>query len=340
MLIPDQKIKIKITKSNKEWYEKKGYINVHKGEEILVNVEDLTLGSHAKVQIKCDYCGGYSHVIWKDYVNRAPGKDACKNCKLKKGSETTLRQRQDSLYNRALEFCKSKKYELLTPKENIQNSNTYVKYICPTHGEHLTKIYALVLGHGCAECQYEENTLKSRHPADYVENVFNEFGTTLINKEEYVRWDLKNLRAICSECGKEFLTSFGAFTKYHGQCCPECSESESRGERAIRYVLEENHIRFEQEYSFTDCRDKNPLPFDFYLTDYNILIEYQGAQHYTVVERFGGKDGFLLRQKHDQIKLEYCLLNNINLITIPYWEFNNISQILSQELTILHEDIV
>lgn len=339
MLIQNQKIKIKITKTNKEWYKQKGYTNIHKGETVLINAEDLTPGSHVKVQVKCDYCGKIIDVVWKDYVSRNNGKYACKNCKLKKASETTLRQRQDLLYSRALAFCNIKGYELLTTKENIQDSNTYVKYNCPRHGEHSARIYALVLGHGCMECQYEENALKSRHPSNYVESVFNDYGVALINKEEYLKWDLKNLRAICPECGKEFLTSFGAFIKHHGQCCPECSASESRGEREIRHVLENNYIDFKQEYSFVDCRDKNPLPFDFYLPNYNILIEYQGVQHYDVIERFGGLKGFILRQKHDKIKLEYCLLSGITLITIPYWEFNNIEQILNQELN-LHEDIV
>lgn len=339
MLVQNQKTKIKITKSNKEWYEQKGYDNIQKGEIILVNVEDLTPGSHVKVQVKCDYCGNNIYVAWKDYFSRSNSKNACKNCKLKKVSEITLKQRQDSLYSRALEFCNIKGYELLTPKDDIQNSSTYVKYNCPRHGERSAKIYALVLGHGCIECQYEENALKSRHPANYVESVFNDCGVTLINKEDYLKWDLKNLRAICPECGKEFLTSFGAFVKRHGQCCQECSASESRGEREIRYALESNYINFNQEYSFADCRDKNPLPFDFYLPDYNILIEYQGVQHYDMIERFEGKEGLSLRQRHDRIKLEYCLSNNITLITIPYWEFNNITQILNNELN-LHEDIV
>lgn len=339
MLVQNQKIEIKINKTNKVWYEQKGYTNIQKGDIISVNAEDLMPGSHAKVRVKCDYCGTITDVVWKDYIVRSNNKNACKNCRLKKASENTLKQRQNSLYSRAIAFCNLKGYKLLTPKENIQDSNTYVRYNCPKHGEHSAKIYALVLGHGCVECQYEENALKSRHPMDYVYGIFNYYGATLLNKEEYLKCDLKNLRVICPECGKEFLTSFGAFVRRNGQCCPQCSASESRGEREIRHILENKHINFKQEYSFMDCRDKNPLPFDFYLHNYNILIEYQGVQHYDVIERFGGLDGFKLRQKHDQIKLAYCLSNNIKLITIPYWEFNNIEQILNQEFN-LHEEIV
>lgn len=339
MLVQNQKTTIKINSTNKSWYINKGYENIHEGEVIMVAVEDLTPGSHAIVKVKCDYCGEIISVMWKDYVKRNNGKNACKNCRLLKASENTLKQRRHSLYLRAQTFCKTKGYELITKQEDIQTANTYVTYSCPKHGEHSVKIYSLICGHGCVDCQYEEISQKSRHSANYVERVFNNYGVVLTNKQDYLKWDVKNLRAVCPECNKEFLTSFGAFVKHQGQCCPECSASESRGEREIRHALEHNSIYFEQEYSFTDCRDKNPLPFDFYLPYHNILIEYQGIQHYEAVGKFGGQDGFILRQNHDRIKLQYCLSHNITLITIPYWEFNNIMQILSQELN-LHEDIV
>ena len=38
-------------------------------------------------------------------------------------------------------------------------------------------------------------------------------------------------------------------------------------------------------------------------------------------------------QIRDEIKNKYCQLNGIKLIRIPYWEFNNIENILSNNLT-------
>ena len=70
---------------------------------------------------------------------------------------------------------------------------------------------------------------------------------------------------------------------------------------------------------FIDCIDKRPLSFDFYVPQCNTCIEYQGIQHYKPVERFGGEEQFIIQQKHDMIKKEYCAKNNINLIEIPYW---------------------
>ena len=54
----------------------------------------------------------------------------------------------------------------------------------------------------------------------------------------------------------------------------------SKSEKYIANYLSFQNILFEQEYIFPDCRDINPLPFDFYLPDYNTCIEYDGQQHF------------------------------------------------------------
>jgi hypothetical protein len=72
------------------------------------------------------------------------------------------------------------------------------------------------------------------------------------------------------------------------------------------------------------------------LSEYNICIEYQGEQHYKAVEFFGGKDQFKTQQKLDKIKRDYCKNNNIKLLEIPYWDFNNIEQILLKELNLIN----
>ena len=83
--------------------------------------------------------------------------------------------------------------------------------------------------------------------------------------------------------------------------------------------LQTNNIIYESQKRFIDCIDKRPLSFDFYVPQYNTCIEYQGVQHYKPVERFGGEEQFMIQQKHDMIKKEYCVKNDINLIEIPYW---------------------
>ena len=65
------------------------------------------------------------------------------------------------------------------------------------------------------------------------------------------------------------------------------------------------------------------LRFDFFLPEYNTLIEYQGEQHYRSVPLFGGDEGYKRRQENDRIKRDYCKSNNIKLIEIPYTYSDN-----------------
>jgi very-short-patch-repair endonuclease len=61
-----------------------------------------------------------------------------------------------------------------------------------------------------------------------------------------------------------------------------------------------------------------PLPFDFYLPEYNLIIEFDGDQHYRNTEKFGKNGGFERIQKHDKMKNEYCEKNNIHLLRLTY----------------------
>ena len=64
----------------------------------------------------------------------------------------------------------------------------------------------------------------------------------------------------------------------------------------------------------------NKLRCDFYLTDQNTVIEFNGIQHYQAIDFFGGKSKFKEQVRNDRIKKEYCLENNIGFEIIKYDE--------------------
>lgn len=101
---------------------------------------------------------------------------------------------------------------------------------------------------------------------------------------------------------------------------------ESKGCNIITNFLDKNKILYIKEYKFSDCKDIRPLPFDFYLPDYNICIEYDGQQHFRPVQSWGGEKTFQNTKKHDKIKNQYCKNNNIRLIRIPYWDYNKLNE--------------
>ena len=85
-------------------------------------------------------------------------------------------------------------------------------------------------------------------------------------------------------------------------------------------ILELKKVKFKPQYTFDDSKYILPLPYDFYLPERNMCIEFDGEQHFRPVEFFGGEDAFKLRKKKDKIKNEYCEKNNIYLLRIKYDE--------------------
>ena len=52
---------------------------------------------------------------------------------------------------------------------------------------------------------------------------------------------------------------------------------------------------------FNDCKRKNKLRFDFYLPKYNVLIEYDGMQHFKPIIFFGGIKKFNVNKEIDKM---------------------------------------
>lgn len=98
----------------------------------------------------------------------------------------------------------------------------------------------------------------------------------------------------------------------------------SYGEQLINQILQTEHFNYEREKCFKDLRN-GLYRFDFYLPELNIVIEYQGIQHYQYQSYFHKtKSEFLKAQERDRRKISYCLANNIKLYAIPYWDINYI----------------
>jgi len=144
------------------------------------------------------------------------------------------------------------------------------------------------------------------------------------------------MKFYCNECLQEFYSTWEMISI----CDCECNIcNNSKGERKIKDILLNNNILHEQQFVFINCKYKKSLRFDFYLPDLNICIEYQGIQHYKPIDFASkgiewAKEQFELTKIKDQIKLNYCKNNNIQLIRIPYWEFDNIEKILERELNL------
>ena len=96
-------------------------------------------------------------------------------------------------------------------------------------------------------------------------------------------------------------------------------------EEKIITILKKEKINFQREKTYPDLKF-GYYRFDFFLPQYNLLIEVDGAQHYKFSKIFHKKrQDFLKAQERDRRKNSYALSHNILLYRIPYFEIENIN---------------
>lgn len=139
------------------------------------------------------------------------------------------------------------------------------------------------------------------------------------NNIEYINSKTK-IEIICKKHGSFYQTP-NTHISDGGSGCPICKFS--HGERIIYKTLNNMDIKFEMQKGFKDLKYKKSLKYDFYINKHNLLIEYDGKHHFEEVH-----GDLKLIQKRDKIKDNYAIDNNIKLIRIPYWEKDNLKDII------------
>ena len=191
----------------------------------------------------------------------------------------------------------------------------------------------------CEEWDYKKN---DKRPEDYTPG-----------SGEYAWWK-------CKECNHSWYIKINNRNHKNGSGCPECNKS--KGEKKIDEVLIiRDWTKISQE-NFDKLEDKNKynknyfitqkefdgligtgrglLRYDFYIPKLNLIIEYDGEFHFRIIKYKNesieqAKNRYNKQQVHDRMKNKYAMNNDIQLIRIPYWEFDNLEEILIRELNIL-----
>lgn len=168
-------------------------------------------------------------------------------------------------------------------------------------------------------------------PFDEARNYMHKIGLNNLYEWEKFKKDGIKPSFIPSQPERTYKNKFKGYMDFLGY--QYNNNQKSLGEISIMDYLTKNDINFEMEKTFDGCINKLPLRFDFYLIDSNILIEYDGKQHYESTEIFGGEENFKLTKINDKIKNQWVLDNNYKLIRIPYYRYKRIHEILDYELS-------
>lgn len=156
---------------------------------------------------------------------------------------------------------------------------------------------------------------------DYDKNIVYPWKINYTSKPK--RW----IKCQEGENHKSYSVTCGNFRI--GSRCPECNKS--KGEIRIREYFYLNDYNFipQKEFERLVGLGNGLLSYDFYLPQYNLLIEYQGRYHDGTVSN-QTEEAFEKQQEHDKRKKEYALRNGYNLLEIWYWDFDNIEKILKE----------
>jgi len=204
-------------------------------------------------------------------------------------------------------------------KFNYINNKTKSIIICPIHGEFKQSPNIHLKGFGCPECKTRKsNTIEYIEKSKIVHNNYYTYNNSNYNGSDQYIIITCPIHGDFEQRAAGHLQGFG---------CSKCNKS--KGEIKIEKFLIDNNIKYETQKYLDGCDNINKLYFDFYIPSYNLCIEYDGEFHYKDV--FENND--LNKQiKRDNIKNEFCKINNIKLIRIPYKDFKNIDNVLKNNL--------
>lgn len=255
----------------------------------------------------CPICGHESMVKKRTKTHA----DFCKEVYNKFGNSISVISKYNGARNKVHCVCNKHNYEFDICASNLITS---VKLACP-----------LCIGEDihnrCAKTNSEFiNELKKINP-------------NIVPVGNYINISTKILCKCKIHNYEWYAMPLKILSKHTG--CPKCSLYNY--EEKICDLLDDWGYKYICQKRFVDCKDVYTLPFDIYLYEYNILIEYDGEQHFRIIPR-GKKDynrllnDFNIIVKHDIIKTQYCKENNIPLIRISYEDIDDLEYVLFDQL--------
>ena len=279
------------------------------GDEVILLTKYET--NKTKVTVKYKSCG---HIDQKMPTKLLIGQ-SCGICRAKRVSKTktnTTEYYLGRLKQNGVNVTLLSEYTGLKNKVTLINNNCGHCYEAQAGN--------VVRGAGCPVCHGMKDTaefkkqIEEKYPSEY--EILGEY----INNKTRIK--------VKHKCGHEWLVTPKSLLR--AKTCPKCILS--KGEAFISDYLTAKNAVFETQYKFDDCRNKNPLPFDFavFVNGEIKLIEFDGGQHFGKSNYWGkqNKSDILMR---DNIKNNYCNEKNIPLLRIPYWWLR--TERIKQEIT-------
>ena len=296
-----------------------------------INPHIKIIGNYRKaiepIEVECKIDG----YIWSTTPNSILNGQGCPKCGIKLQAEKKRKTQEQ--FEKEVEEKFNNKIEIISKYTGIKD---IVKCRCKVDGYEWETTGNTLLNNsiiGCPICRGKINGDRCRKSNEQFLKELSFINPNIEPLETYIDGHSK-IKCKCKIHNYIWYTAPNKIL-HKTTGCPKCASY--KNENKIDEILNKWGYKFTIQKRFFDCKDKYTLPFDRYLDDFNVLIEYDGEQHYRPIKygnmtQVQAEESLRITQFHDEIKNNYCKENNIPLIRIPYWEKDNIESFLFDEL--------
>ena len=178
--------------------------------------------------------------------------------------------------------------ELCYAKDKDGHNKKAYKYLCPIcgydcgeyykkgmyHIEHMVFENNLSHGAGCVVCSKNGFVIPNINSIHALNPECEKLLKYKDDALKYAPQSSQKLECVCPDCGKEYLRSCAKIVNYGVPCV--CGDGFSYPEKFIFNALQQLNVSFKPQYYLSG----SIFRYDFYLIDYNIILEVNGIQHY------------------------------------------------------------
>ena len=315
-----------ITKEHKSLIgEQFGYLTV-----IGKDVDEIDKNGHKVYKWLCT-CKCGNKISVKECNLKYGSRKSCGCLQKERAGEHNKKDLSGQRFGRLYVICKVEPY--ISPQ-----NKKLTQYLCCCDcgnqkiviGSHLTG--GLTTSCGC----HRREATSQAHSSDLLHQrfgmltVIEKVGSENKNNQKRILWQCK------CDCGNEVILNTNVLTCGNTSSCG-CRRY-FKGEEKIKDYLISHKIKFERQKGYDDLRGNKggKLRYDFYIPEYNLLIEYQGVHHYKVTNFSGNQElseqNFKEQKINDEIKREYAISHNINFLEISYTDYDDIDIILDRKI--------
>lgn len=274
--------------------------------------------SSEKSTLKCLDCGRRI-IVNTGELFRARRKYICTKCHYKRKDT----QRNEEIIRERLKDCATDINFYMQNRNGIRHN--MVNFTCKYCGRINTKEVANFLREKY-NCNYCEGRKEGKDTDSFLKELREKHGNKFTLLTEYINVKTP-IKIKCNNCG--FIREVKPSAILASGFCPKCEKRDSIGEKKISQYLDKNNISFIPQMYFSNWGIGLHY-FDFYIPNFNLVLEFHGIQHYEFNDFFHKDlEDFKYRSHKDLLKKEAALKNGLNYASINYSLINDLDTILN-----------